>query len=207
MKFKLLYLAACSTMASVVLAADVVYPEKPETEPIVVGSGDMAMTQGYKLFRDDLWACWRFDDADNLFKDSSGHGHDLVLGGGTVEALSGDDDKVRGSSSAGFAAKGTYLSIGTVPDCLRGGSPFSISMWVRETDQVQMSTGTTPLPIGGYLYVGNSTTTHSSDYSTNCVAVQKCSGTQFYCGIPSINNTAYRTTLNLNTGTEMPEGN
>lgn len=196
-------LAAMSALPATAPASVTTYTEKPAVEPIVVGSGDTAMTQGYKLFRDDLWACWRFDDADNLLKDSSGHGHDLVAAENSVfEPLSSASDKVRGDSAAGFARKQGYLSLGTVPDCLKGGSPFTISMWVRETDQIQVSNGNA---VGGYLYVGNAGAGHSDDLVTNSIALQKQSATQFYCGIPG--KSAYRASLNLNGGTEMPEGN
>ena len=203
------WLVACvATLLLASHAADV-YPEKPETEPIVVASGDTAMTQGYKLFRNDLWACWRFDDADNLFKDSSGHGHDLVpvyftgRDYGTMSRLTGDGDKVRGDGAVG-PARCSYLSVGTVPDCLKGDAPFTISMWVRETDQVQLSNGN---PVGGYIYVGNSEISHSSGFVTNSIMMQKGSATQFYCGISATSDPTYRRSMNLNTGTEMPEGN
>ncbi len=183
------------------LAADAVYAEKPETEPIVVSDGT-ATILGQKALRDSLWACWTFDDPANLLKDSSGHGHDLVAAGGSFEALSAAADKVRGDSAAGFAQKQSYLAIGTVPDCLKGGSPFTISMWVRETDEIQVVNGNA---VGGYLYVGNADVGHSDDLVTNSVVLQKQSATQFYCGIPG--KSAYRASLNLNGGTEMPEGN
>ncbi len=192
-------LAACAAFSSRASAGEIVYSAKPESEPIVVENGDTAKTQDYKLFRDDLWACWRFDDAENLLADSSGNGHDLVAAGGSFEALSAAADKVRGDSAAGFAQPESYLSVGTVPECLRGGSPFTISMWVRETDQIQTSGSST---VGGYLYVGNSSTSHSSDYATNCLAIQKLSVRQFYVGIPAVNNGTYRNVLNLGEGNE-----
>lgn len=197
------FLVAFAAVSSV-LAADTVYTEKPATEPIVVAGGDTAKTQGYKLFRDDLWACWRFDDAENMLADSSGNGHNLVIGDGSFEALSGENDKVRGASSAGFAVKQSYLSLGIVPECLKGGSPFTISMWVRETDQIQLQNGN---PVGGYLYIGNSIRSHTDDFVTNSVAIQKASTTQFYIGIPGKNDAIYRSILNLNQGDEMLDGN
>ena len=203
-------LAAMSAFAATAQAAVETYTVKPETEPIVVASGDTAMTQGYKLFRNDLWACWRFDDAENLFKDSSGNGHDLVpvyfpdRDYGTMSRLTGDGDKVRGDGALG-PVRYSYLSVGTVPECLKGDSPFTISMWVRETDQIQ--TAASGNPIGGYIYVGNSEISHSSDFATNSVMLQKGSATQFYCGISATSDSTYRRSMNLNTGTEMPEGN
>ena len=202
--------AALAALCASAPAAVTTYPEKPAAEPIVVGSGDTAMTQGYKLFRNDLWACWRFDDADNLFKDSSGNGHDLVpvyftgKDYGTMSCLTGDGDKVRGDGAVG-PARCSYLSVGMVPDCLKGDSPFTISMWVRETDQIQTASGGNP--VGGYIYVGNSEISHSSDFATNSIMMQKGSATQFYCGISATSDSTYRRSMNLNTGTEMPEGN
>ncbi len=66
--------------ASSAFSADVMYSEKPETEPIAVTAGTSTF-MGSALV-DDLVAYWSFDNPNNLGKDDSGNGNDLIWANG-----------------------------------------------------------------------------------------------------------------------------
>ena len=66
-----------------VFSANVVYTEKPETEPIVV-SGGTASIICQDAFANYLYAAWTFDDVNDRFRDVSGHG--AVLEEGSLTA-------------------------------------------------------------------------------------------------------------------------
>lgn len=168
-----------------VFSANVVYSEKPETEPIVV-SGGTASIICQDAFANYLYAAWTFDDVNDRFRDVSGHGAVLEEGSLTAaddnvtESLTAEDDVIRGAASIGVTKTSRGLRLQEIPDFLLGDDPFTISFWVRVTDQIQVNSS--GIPTGVWFYLGNSVRSHSDNAVTNCVAIQSYSMNEVYVG-------------------------
>ena len=162
-----------------VCANDVVYHEKPDTEPIVVKSGDTASILGQAPFKDWLYAAWTFDNPDDLLHDDSGHG--VVMKAGAMsadddeaaEALTEEGDVIRGAASAGIAKNKRFLKLESVPEVLKGEHPYTISFWVRVTDQIHLSNDK---PVGIAFYMGNSARSHDDNNTTARASFQRNAG-------------------------------
>lgn len=167
------------------LAADVVYREKPVEDPIRVESGSASIFAQDLFGKKALAARWTFDDVSDVLHNDVAGGP--VLEGGSIESadseavgsLSAAADVIRGGGSVGIDKSECGLRLRSVPDFLKGEDPYTISFWVRITDQVQMSGSN---PVGCVFYLGNDERSHNDSSTTNCVAIQLYSPTTAYVG-------------------------
>ena len=146
---------AVATSASLpASAADVVYVEKPETEPIVVAAGDTATTMGTFALRDQIFY-WPFDDAENPLVDvvngASLAPADITLAVTNESYMShttADGAVKRGDGAMQVVKSNAILGLRPVPEALRGDAPFTVMAWFHLGELAAS-------PNNGFFYLGN----------------------------------------------------
>ena len=121
-------------MALGAAAADVTYAARPETEPIVVASGDDAETLGVRALRDQIYH-WTFDDTANPLADEVGGVElapsskiNLSVTNSACAARTGETVRM-GAGAMGIQTTGGVLGLRPVPAALQGGAPFTVMGW------------------------------------------------------------------------------
>ena len=151
--------------ASSAFSADVMYSEKPETEPIAVTAGTSTF-MGSALV-DDLIAYWSFDNPNDLGKDDSGNGNDLIWAKGGNDSIAygrseSDAAYVTNECKRGSAisfAEGYSGAVTNVPPALDGTKPFTMCCWFYvNPDAVENGNAVAY----GFMGLGNATNSNGS---------------------------------------------
>ena len=151
--------------ASSAFSADVVYSEKPEIEPIVVTAGTSTF-MGSALV-DDLVAYWSFDNPNDLGKDDSGNGNDLIWAKGGNDSIAygrSESDAAYVTNeckrTAAIAFNNNYSgAVTNVPPALDGTKPFTMCCWFYvNPDAVETGSGVAY----GLFGLGNATNSDGS---------------------------------------------
>ena len=157
---RMVWAAAMLQIAS--YAADISYSAKPETEPIVVASGNEAETLGVRALRDQIFH-WTFDDAENPLVDVVS-GVSLAPANFTLSSTntansSRTAETVKMGEGAMKMNGNSVLGLRPVPPALQGGAPFTIMGWFHLGTLAEK-------PNNAFFYMGD------CDISTNKASVR-----------------------------------